>query len=103
VSLGLLLGVILNLRQQLIIWSSILMIPLFLPVIASEILADLQVSALVSQVVSFLPTVPVAEATRWALSGQVPWTEIWSGLAVTLAWALPLLVVVAWMVRRSDR
>ena len=103
VSLGLLLGVILNLRQQLIIWSSILMIPLFLPVIASEILADLQAPAVVQQIVALVPTVPVAEATRWALSGQVPWAEIWSGIAVTLAWALPLLGAVAWMVRRSDR
>jgi ABC-2 type transport system permease protein len=103
VSLGLLLGVILEARQQLIIWSSVLMFPLFVPVIASEVLTDLQAPAVVQQIVSLVPTVPVAEATRWALSGQVPWAQISSGIAVTVAWALPLLGVVAWMVRRSDR
>jgi ABC-2 type transport system permease protein len=103
VSVGLLLGVVLNSRQQLIIWSAVLMFPLFIPVIASEILPDIQAPALVQQVVSLVPTVPVAEAIRWALSGNVPWTEIGSGLAVTLACAIALLIVVSWIVRRSDR
>lgn len=78
VSLGLLLGVILNARQQLIVWSAVLMIPLFLPVITSETLADLQAPALVVQAIALVPTVPVA-------------------------WAAALLAVVAWIVRRSDR
>jgi hypothetical protein len=103
VSVGLLLGVALNSRQQLIIWSAVLMAPLFLPVIASEILQDLQAPAGVQQVVSWVPTVAVAGATRWALSGQVPWAEIASGLAVAAACAIPLLAAVAWIVRRSDR
>jgi ABC-2 type transport system permease protein len=103
VSLGLLLGVILNARQQLIVWSAVLMFPLFVPVIASEVLTDLQAPALVGQVISLVPTAAVAEAIRWALSGQVPWAEIGWGLTVTLAWAVPLLAVVAWIVRRSDR
>ncbi|NIV30893.1 MAG: ABC transporter permease, partial [Anaerolineae bacterium] len=103
VSVGLLLGVVLDSRQQLIIWSAVLMFPLFIPVIASEILPDIQAPALLQQAVSLVPTVPVAEATRWALSGEVPWGEILSGLAVTLACAIALLIVVAWIVRRSDR
>ncbi len=103
VSVGLLLGVTLNLRQQLIMWSAVLMFPLFVPVIASEILQDIQAPVLVQQIVSLVPTVPVAEAIRWALSGNVPWTEIGSGLAVTVACAIALLAVVAWLVRRSDR
>ena len=103
VSLGLLLGVTLAARQQLIIWSAVLMFPLFLPVIASEILADIQAPALVQQAVSWVPTVAVAEAIRWALSARAPWAEIRTGLAVTAAWAIPLLVAVAWKVRRSDR
>jgi len=103
VSVGLLLGVALNSRQQLIIWSAVLMFPLFIPVIASEILPDIQAPALLQQVVSLVPTVPVAEATRWALSGKFPWTEVLSGLAVTVVCAIVLLVAVAWIVRRSDR
>jgi len=103
VAVGLLLGVTLNSRQQLIIWSAVLMFPLFIPVIASEILPDIQAPDLVQQVVSLVPTVPVAEATRWALSGQFPWTEILTGLAVTVTCAIALLIAVAWVVRRSDR
>jgi ABC-2 type transport system permease protein len=103
VSVGLLLGVALNSRQQLIMWSAVLMFPLFIPVIASEILPDLQAPALLQQVVSLIPTVAVAEAIRWALSGEVPWAEIAAGLGVTVACAIILLAVVAWIVRRSDR
>jgi ABC-2 type transport system permease protein len=103
VSLGLLLGVGLNSRQQLIVWSAVLMFPLFVPVIASEILTEIQAPALVQQVVSLLPTVAVAEAIRWALSAQAPWAEIRVGLAVTVACAVSLLAVVAWIVRCSDR
>jgi ABC-2 type transport system permease protein len=103
VSAGLLLGVALNSRQQLIIWSAVLMFPLFIPVIASEILPDVQAPLLLQQVVSLVPTVPVAEATRWALSSQFPWSEILAGLAVTVACAMALLIAVAWVVRRSDR
>ena len=79
------------------------MIPLFLPVITSEMLADLQAPALVVQAIALVPTVPVAEATRCALSGQIPWAEIGWGLTVTVAWAVPILAVVAWIVRRSNR
>jgi ABC-type transport system involved in multi-copper enzyme maturation permease subunit len=103
VALGLLLGVVLDGRQQLIIWSSVLMFPLFIPVIASEILPDLQAPVLVQQAVSLIPTVWVAEATRWALSAEVPWGEIGLGLAVTVACAILLLAGIAWIVRRSDR
>jgi ABC-2 type transport system permease protein len=103
VALGLLLGVALSSRQQLIIWSAGLMAPLYLPVIASEILPDIQAPALVQHVVALVPTVAVAEATRWALSGDVPWAEIGSGMAVTVACAILLLAAVAWVVRRSDR
>ena len=103
VSVGLLLGVALNSRQQLIIWSAVLMVPMFIPVIASEILPDIQAPTLLQQVVSLVPTVPVAEATRWALSGKFPWTEILSGLAVTVVFAIVFLAAVAWIVRRSDR
>jgi len=103
VSAGLLLGVALNSRQQLIIWSSVLMFPLFIPVIASEILLDLQAPALVQQAVSLIPTVAVAEAIRWALSGAFPWAEASVSLAVTASCAVPLLAIVAWLVRRSDR
>ena len=103
VSVGLLLGVTLNSRQQLIMWSAVLMFPLFVPVIASEILPDIQAPALVQQIVSLVPTVAVAEAIRWALSGNVPWAEIGAGLAVTVACAIALLALVAWIVRRSDR
>jgi ABC-2 type transport system permease protein len=103
VSLGLLLGVILNARQQLIVWAAVLAFPLFVPVIASQFLTDLQAPALVQQVVSLVPTVAVAKATRWALSGQVPWAEIGTGLAVTVTCAISLLAGVACIVRRSDR
>jgi hypothetical protein len=57
----------------------------------------------VQQAVSLIPTVWVAEATRWALSAEVPWGEIGLGLAVTVACAILLLAGIAWIVRRSDR
>lgn len=103
VSLGLVLGAALNLRQQLIMWSAILMFPLFIPVIASEILPDIGAPVLVQQVVSLIPTVSVAEAIRLALSADVPQAQIALGLAVIVACAIALLAAVTWVVRRADR
>ncbi|MEJ2733189.1 MAG: ABC transporter permease [Anaerolineae bacterium] len=103
VALGLLLGTVISVRQQLILWSSVLMVPLFLPVMLSVILADIQAPASVRTLVDLIPTVALSKVVRLAVAAEAPWTEVGPALALVAGCATLLLVVVAWLVRRSDR
>jgi ABC-2 type transport system permease protein len=103
VALGLLLGTVISVRQQLILWSSVLMVPLFFPVLLSAILPDIQASSQVKILVNLIPTVALAKVIRLAVAAEAPWTEVGPALALVTGCAILLLVVVAWLVRRSDR
>ena len=103
VALGLLLGTVISVRQQLVLWSSVLMVPLFFPVILSVILPDIQAPGQVRTLVDLIPTVALAKVIRLAVAAEAPWTEVGPALALVMGCAILLLVVVAWLVRRSDR
>jgi ABC-2 type transport system permease protein len=103
VALGLLLGTVISVRQQLILWSSVLMVPLFLPVMLSAILPDIQAPGPVRVLVDLIPTVALAKVVRLAVAAEAPWTEVGPALALVTGCAILLLVVVAWLMRRSDR
>jgi ABC-2 type transport system permease protein len=103
VALGLLLGTLISVRQQLILWSSVLMVPLFIPVMLSVILPDIQAPGWVRTLVDLIPTVALSKVVRLAVAAQAPWTEVGPALALVVGCASLLLVVVTWMVRRSDR
>jgi ABC-2 type transport system permease protein len=103
VALGLLLGTVIPVRQQLVLWSSVLMVPLFLPVMLSAILPDIQAPGPVRMLVDLIPTVALSKVVRLAVAAEAPWTEVGPALALVTGCASLLLVVVAWLVRRSDR
>lgn len=103
VALGLLLGTLLSLRQQLVVWSSVLMIPLLMPVFLAIILPELRVPGALVTAISLLPTVALSEAIRLSASRAAPWASIGPSLALVLAYAGLLLAAVAWKLRRSDR
>jgi ABC-2 type transport system permease protein len=103
VALGLLLGTVISVRQQLVLWSSVLMVPLLIPVMISVILPDIQASSQVRTFVDLIPTVALAKVIRLAVAAEAPWAEVGSALALVTGCAILLLVVVAWLVRRSDR
>lgn len=97
-SLGLLMGILLENRQQLIIWSQVVLIGLLLPIFVHAILLDTPVGDLLA----FVPTVALGQLVRVALSNdaslsiyifQLIWLVIVTGL---------LLLITALLVRRSQ-
>ena len=72
-------------------------------VILSVILPDIQAPGQVRTLVDLIPTVALAKVIRLAVAAEAPWTEVGPALALVMGCAILLLVVVAWLVRRSDR
>jgi ABC-type Na+ efflux pump permease subunit len=101
VALGLLFGVLFESRQQLTLWGfvslQVLLVPTFL--VPMEGLVPDGVIA----VLRWVPTAALGHLFRVACSRQAPVGAFAPGLAVVLGSAGIVLVVVAWVVRRSDR
>lgn len=101
VALGLLLGSLIETRQQLMVWAWVVIIPLFLPVMLS-VLRDL-LPAWLNAVFQWIPSVALFKALRVSFSNQASFALYGPPLALILAWAAALLALVAWRVRWSDR
>lgn len=95
-SLGLLMGVLIKDRQQLIIWSQVVLIGLLLPIFIHAILQDTSVGS----VLAFIPTVAIGKIVRVALSNDASIAVF----IVELIWVLIvtglLLFLIRWMMRR---
>ncbi len=101
VALGLLLGSLVETRQQLMVWAWSVIVPLFLPMMLS-ILRDL-LPAWLNAIFRWIPSVALFKALRVSFSNQATFALYGPPLALILAWTAALLALVAWRVRRSDR
>jgi len=101
VSIGLLLGTVFNVRQQLQLWAWFIFIPLFIPVMLI-ILSDMLPPALVS-FMHWTPTVALFDALRLSYTESTPWMGFAPQLALVFAFTLILLALDAWVIKRSDR
>jgi ABC-2 type transport system permease protein len=101
VGLGLLLGSVLKVKQQLVMWGFVLMIVLLLPlmlVVMSELLPEV--------VVAVLQWVPTTAMTRAVTVSGVWSATVWDvgrELVLLAGSAGAVLAAVVWVVRRSDR
>jgi ABC-type transport system involved in multi-copper enzyme maturation permease subunit len=101
VALGLLLGNILNIKQQLNLWFIILLQPLVIPVFLS-MLTDILPEPFF-KVIQWIPTVVLAKALQRGFSAQAP-LEIYGPALIYVAFfTLMVFGLVAWVLRRSDR
>ncbi len=101
VSVGLLLGQVLEVRQQLVLWGFVLMAALLMPFflwVMSELLPDTIASA-----VRWAPAAALARALRVACWSSAAPSEYGPPLALVAGSGLLVLAVVAWLVRRTDR
>ena len=99
IALGLLLGMIFKVRQQLSLWGFILFQPLVIPVgLPPELLPDN-----VEAILSAIPTFALAKVFRVAFTASAPLAEFGPQLAYTAGCAVLILAAVAWRVRRSDQ
>ncbi len=101
IALGLLLGSIFELKQQLSIWSFILYQPLLLPVVADTFVGLIPDNILAA--LSWIPTVAIAQVFRAAIVADASLAQSAPKLAYVAGCGLVILVVVAWLVRRSDK
>jgi ABC-2 type transport system permease protein len=101
VGFGLLLGTLLERREQMMIWAMIpgqfLLGPVFLSIV------DVILPETLRNVMYWIPTVALAKAFRYALSDGATWDQIAFYLSIVAISATLVLGLVAWKVRRSDR
>jgi ABC-type Na+ efflux pump permease subunit len=101
IALGLLLGCIFEVRQQLTIWAmpvfAVLLIPVFL-----AILPQLMPESLL-EIFSWVPTVAMEEVIRTSFSEKVVISQVAPPLLLISVYALLFFGLVVWILRRSDR
>ncbi len=100
-ALGLLLGMVCGVRQEVVIWTMALFAILLIPVFLS-FMRDI-VPTVVQGVLPYIPTVALARGFQVAFVKQATASAFLPELAYAAGWAALLLVAVAWVVRRSDR
>jgi len=101
IALGLLLGSVIETRQQFALWAWILILPLLLPVFLS-IMDDILPAGVIT-VMRWIPTVALSRALRVSFSNSAPLAQFGPELALVAGCAVPIFAAVAWVVRRSDQ
>jgi ABC-2 type transport system permease protein len=101
VALGLLLGSLLENRQQVMLWAWVLLVPLTIPMFLS-IMPEIIPATLVT-VFRAIPTVALFDLFRMTFAGTVTMGDWGPRLLVLLGWTVVPLGAVVWILRRSDR
>jgi ABC-2 type transport system permease protein len=101
ISVGLLLGTLLNTRQQLMAWAWVAVIPLMLPpflVVMQEL-----IPGWLAAVLPWIPTVAASLLIRASAALEIPFDLILRNLAIILVWSGVVLGVTVSTIRRRDR
>ncbi len=101
IALGLLLGSLLENRQQLMLWAWVILIPLLIPtflVIMKGLVPDQAIA-----IMRWIPSVVMGRALGAATLEVVQLSDYLPELAVLLIGTLAVLGLVAWILRRAER
>lgn len=101
ISIGLLLGSMIESREQLTMVAWIFILPLFLPVFLS--LMRGLVPDTVIEILRFVPTVVFLNLFRTSCAAVFSLGTVLLQLAYVAAWAAGVMLLVGWYVRRQDR
>jgi len=101
VSLGLLLGILVDTRQQLVLWAWVGLVPLFLPMMLSFM--DDLLPAWLIQIVKWVPSSALMQAIRSSMVGIPPVEYYLPQLAILLFSAVWVMALDIRLIRRSDR
>jgi ABC-type Na+ efflux pump permease subunit len=100
-ALGLLLGTIFEVRQQLTVWAmpifAVLLIPVFIAILPRLLPQK------VLDILAFIPTIAMEKLIRTSFSGTVAFSQIGLSLAIIAGYALLFFVLLRWALQRSDR
>jgi ABC-type Na+ efflux pump permease subunit len=103
VALGLLLGTLFEVKQQLSLWGFLLISVLLMPVFLSIIVKALPVPEIVVAIITWVPTVALSRVFQLSCSGSAPWGEFGPPLALVVGCTVLVLGAVVWAVRRAER
>jgi len=101
ISIGLLLGSLIESREQLTMTAWVFILPLFLPVFLS-LMPELIPDAVIS-ISRFIPTVVYLNLLRTSAAAAFSASTVLLQLAWLAAWVVGMMLIVGWMVRRQDR
>jgi len=101
IALGLILGTLIENRQQLILVANVIMFPLLIPIFLSW-MTDLIPAWLIS-IMNWLPPVATSQLLIFSFSEQPVLNQSLPRLGLLLAVVVALLAWEAWLVRRADR
>ncbi|MFC1879697.1 ABC transporter permease [Chloroflexota bacterium] len=101
VSMGLLLGTVIETRQQLMLWAWVMLIPLSIPMFLS-IMDDLLPETLVT-IFKWIPTTMMFRIFRVSFSDQISFKLYGPGLIWIILCAALVMFIIAWLIRRMDR
>jgi len=101
VSIGLLLGIIVDNRGQLTLWAWVFLVPFLLPIFISQ-LEGLLPDALI-QVLRYIPTVVAFNLIRTSYAGSIPLAGTLLQVVWLVSWAGLVMFGAAWLVSRRDR
>jgi ABC-type multidrug transport system permease subunit len=101
VSLGLLLGILIENRQQLTILAQIMLIPLVVPLLL-RIFNDL-LPARITSIVKWIPSAVMFDLLRTTFSNQLDLAIVLPGLGVLVVCFISLFALSAWLINRSEQ
>jgi len=101
VSLGILLGTIVDSRGQLTLWAWLLIIPLFLPVFLS-LMEGLVPDNLIA-IFRFIPTTAMLNLLMTSFAAEIPLGSTLLKLGWILLWVVLVLALDAWLVKRKSQ
>jgi ABC-2 type transport system permease protein len=101
IALGLILGTLIENRQQLLLIANVIMFPLLLPVFLS-LMTDLIPAWLIS-IMHWLPPVATSDLLLTSFSEQAILAQSLPRLGLLLTFVVALLGWETWLVRRADR
>jgi len=101
VTLGVLIGILIDNRQQLVLWAWVALVPLFIPMMLS--LMDDLFPEKVIKVLKLAPSSAMFRIFRTTMAGTAP-MEYYAPQLVNLAvFSVIFMSIAAWLVRREDR
>jgi ABC-2 type transport system permease protein len=101
VGLGLMLGIVLEVRQQVSIWTWLLFIPLNIPVFL--VLLDDLIPRILLNLFQWIPTVALAHVFRVSFSEFAPPGTFLPQFAITLGWTFSIFILDTCLLRRGER
>ena len=98
---GLFLGIVVESRQQLMLWTQLIILPLLLPVFLA-LMTDLFPAWLI-RAFQYLPTVALFNVLRVSFSGEAAFGLWGPPLALLGVWTAAFLALTARRLHRADR